>query len=96
MNMPEASFLAWQKQFSTEDDCLKYLQQMKWENGFICPDCGNDHRYEITSRHFYECTQCKKQTSITAGTLFHGSHLTLIQWFGLSIFLAQIKGVYLH
>jgi hypothetical protein len=32
MNMSEASFLAWQKQFSTEDDCLKYLQQMKWPN----------------------------------------------------------------
>ncbi len=27
MNMPQASFLAWQKQFTTEDDCLKYLQE---------------------------------------------------------------------
>jgi transposase-like protein len=81
MNMPEASFLAWQKQFSTEGDCLKYLQEMKWENGFICPSCGNDHNYKIASRHLYECTQCKKQTSVTAGTLFHGSKITLIQWF---------------
>jgi hypothetical protein len=29
MNMPEASFLTWQKKFSTEGDCLKYLQLMK-------------------------------------------------------------------
>jgi len=49
--MPEARFLAWQKQFSTEDDCLKYLQKMKWPNGFNCPSCGNDHSYEIASRH---------------------------------------------
>jgi transcription initiation factor IIE alpha subunit len=39
--MQEASFLTWQQEFSTEDDCLKYLQQMKWLNGFICPRCGN-------------------------------------------------------
>jgi len=48
MKMAEASFLAWQKQFSTEDDYLKYLQQMKWPDGFICPPCGNGHHYEIT------------------------------------------------
>jgi len=92
MNVPEASFLAWQQQFSTEDDCLKYLQQMKWPDGFICPSCGNDHSYEISSRHLYECTQCKKQTSIMAGTLFHGSKITLIQWFWAIYFLGSDKG----
>ncbi len=90
--MPEASFLAWQKQFSTEGDCLKYLQEMKWPNGFICPSCGNDHNYKIASRHLYECTQCKKQTSVTAGTLFHGSKITLIQWFWAIYFLGSDKG----
>ena len=81
MNMPEASFLAWQEQFSTEDDCLKYLQKMKWPNGFICPSCGNDHSYEIVSRHLYEYTRCKKQTSVMSGIFFHGSKISLIQWF---------------
>jgi hypothetical protein len=27
MNMPEASFLTRQQEFSTEDDCLKYLHK---------------------------------------------------------------------
>ena len=92
MNVPEANFLAWQQQFSTEDDCLKYLQKMKWSNGFIYPGCGNDHSYEISSRHLYECTECKKQTSVMAGTLFHGSKLTLIQWFWAIYFLGSDKG----
>ena len=92
MNMPEASFLTWQQQFNTEDDCLEYLKKMKWPNGFICPGCGNDHSYEIRSRHLYECTQCKKQTSVTAGTLFHGSRITLIQWFWAIYFLGSDKG----
>jgi hypothetical protein len=60
--MPEASFLSWQIQFNTEDDCLKYLQEMKWPNGFICPRCGNNHYYEITNRHLYECTECTECT----------------------------------
>jgi transposase-like protein len=65
---------------------------MKWPNGFICPSCGNDHNYKIASRHLYECTQCKKQTSVTAGTLFHGSKITLIQWFWSIYFLGSDKG----
>ena len=90
--MPGASFLYWQQQFSTEDDSLRYLQQMKWPNCFICPSCGNDHSYKIVSRHLYECTQCRKQTSVKAGTLFHGSRLSLIQWFWVIYFLGSDKG----
>jgi transposase-like protein len=59
---------------------------------FFCPRCGNDHGYEITARHLYECTQCKKQTSVMAGTLFHGSKITLIQWFWAIYFLGSDKG----
>ncbi|MFT6194869.1 MAG: transposase-like protein [Cognaticolwellia sp.] len=65
---------------------------MKWPNGFICPRCGNNHHYKITSRHLYECTECKKQTSVMAGTLFHGSKITLIQWFWAIYFLGSDKG----
>ena len=92
MNMPEASFLAWQKQFSTEDDGLKYLQKMEWPNGFICLSCRHDHSYEIVSRRSYECTQCQKQPSVMSGTLFHGSKISIIQWFGAVYFLGSDKG----
>jgi hypothetical protein len=50
MNIPEASFLSWQHQFSIEDDCLAYLKKMKWAEGFICPCCGHGRSYEIDSR----------------------------------------------
>ena len=92
MNMPEASFLTWQQQFSTEEDCLAYLKKMKWPNGFICPCCGNEQNYEISRRRLYECTHCKKQTSVMAGTLFHGSHISLIKWFWAIYFLGSDKG----
>ena len=48
--------------------------------------------YEIKSRHLHECTQCKKQTSVTAGTLFHRNRITLVQWFWAIYFLGSDKG----
>lgn len=92
MKIPEASFLSWQHQFSTEDDCLAYLKEMKWPEGFICPSCGHGHSYEIESRRVYECAQCKKQTSVMAGTLFHRSHIPLVKWFWAIYFLGSDKG----
>jgi len=65
---------------------------MKWPNDFIYPCCGNDHYYEMTRRHLYECTQCKKQTLVIVGTLFHGSKISLLRWSWAIYFLSSDKG----
>ena len=92
MKMPEASFLKWLRQFGTEADCLNHLKQMRWPNGFVCPRCSCDHGYDVTTRNTYECSQCHKQTSITADTLFHGSRIPLTKWFWAIYFLGSDKG----
>ena len=92
MKMPEASFFEWQRQFGTEADCLNHLKNMRWPNGFVCPRCGCDHGYDVTTRNTYECSQCHKQTSITADTLFHGSRIPLAKWFWAIYFLGSDKG----
>jgi Transposase zinc-ribbon domain len=33
-----------QSQFSTEEDCQKYLASCRWPDGFLCPRCGNQSR----------------------------------------------------
>ena len=35
----------------------------------------------LHSRKIYQCHKCHHQTSLTAGTIFHGNKLTLCQWF---------------
>src|SRR3954465_4698272 len=30
-------FMAW---FSTDADCLDYLEWLRWPSGFVCPECG--------------------------------------------------------
>lgn len=92
MNTPEASFISWQHQFQTEDDCLSYLKQLKWPDGFICPSCGHNKGAELHCRPVIECSHCHKQTSVTAGTLFHRSHLPLLKWFWAIYFIGSDKG----
>lgn len=90
--MPNASFLEWQRQFNSEIDCLNHIKKMRWPTGFICPRCSCDHGYALSTRHVYECSQCHKQTSITADTLFHGTRIPLTKWFWAIYFLGSDKG----
>jgi hypothetical protein len=65
---------------------------MRWPNGFVCPRCSCEHGYELTTRNVYECSQCHKQTSGTADTLFYGSRIPITQWFWAIYFLDSDKG----
>jgi len=92
MKMAEISFFEWQSHFQTEHDCLIYLQELKWPNGFICPQCGHDHAHVIQTRSLHQCSACQHQTSVKAGTLFHRSHLPLRKWFWGIYFIGSDKG----
>lgn len=71
------SFFEYQEQFSDEEDCFKYLFQLRWPNGFVCPKCGGSEYYMIYKHKRFQCKQCRHQTSVTAGTVFHRSHQPL-------------------
>jgi len=92
MKVEKISFFEWQSRFQTEQDCLIYLQKLKWPNGFICPQCGQDHAHFIQVRQLYQCSACQHQTSLKAGTLFHRSHLPLRKWFWGIYFIGSDKG----
>lgn len=66
--------------FSTERECHQYLFQIRWPNGFKCPQCGAGSHW-VSDRGLYVCSQCEQQVSVTAGTIFHGSRKPLRLWF---------------
>lgn len=68
---------------SSEQACMDYLYQLKWPHGFMCPYCGHDHAYTITTRRqpLFECACCRHQTSLTAGTIMERSRTPLTKWF---------------
>ena len=74
-------FPKFQEIFNNEDACHDHLFKSRWPNGFICPKCGHDKYYLIHKRYLYQCAKCKKQHSVTAGTLFQDTHLPLLKWF---------------
>jgi transposase-like protein len=92
MKMPEISLLEWQKRFGTERACEKVLVKIRWPNGFICPRCNLTNASYIKTRKVYQCSHCRYQVSITAGTLFHSTNLPLIKWFWAIYFAATDKG----
>lgn len=92
MKMPEISLLEWQKRFGTERACEKVLVKIRWPNGFVCPRCNSKEMSFIVTRNKYQCSQCRYQVSITAGTLFHSTNLPLVKWFWAIYLTATDKG----
>ncbi len=76
--------------FGTEAQCEAALELNRWPQGFRCPRCGQAGHSVIRSRprKTYQCQQCRKQTSLIAGTLFQATHLPLTVWF-LAIYLVS-------
>jgi len=78
-NFPQ-NFAEFRERFSTEESCIDYLIALRWPEGFECPICGNQ-KMRRTTRGLFECQRCSRQTSITAGTLFHDTRKPLRLWF---------------
>ncbi len=67
--------------FSDEAACLRYLVETRWPDGFRCPGRGADNARLLTTRRVWQCRACRRQTSATAGTIFHRTHVPLRVWF---------------
>jgi transposase-like protein len=71
-----------QKEFSDEARCAAFLYARRWPDGFVCPACGKGRAAALKSRpRLFECLDCGRQTSLTAGTALHRSKLPLTTWF---------------
>lgn len=58
-------------QFSTDEQCLSYLYNAKWKDGFTCAKCGNTSCCKTKKPFEKKCNKCKHKHSATAHTLFH-------------------------
>jgi transposase-like protein len=65
-----------------EQECRTYLTDLRWPGGVECPRCSEHSRLLwLESRSKWHCYSCRYQFSVTAGTLFHSSHLPVWKWF---------------
>jgi transposase-like protein/DNA-directed RNA polymerase subunit RPC12/RpoP len=69
-----------ENRFSNDQACYQYLFQLRWPDGFECPNCR--HRaFWVSSKSIYICTRCERNFSLTAGTVMHGTKKPLRYWF---------------
>jgi hypothetical protein len=80
--------LEFQERFATEAACREYLFASRWPGGFVCPRCGSGRSGAETRRHLWVCTACGHQTSVTAGTVMHGTRTPLRLWFWAAYLVA--------
>jgi len=78
-----------------------YLESIRWPDGPVCPHCGmeSDKHYRLknATRKLWKCRSCRKQFTVTVGTIFEGSHIGLHKWL-LAFYLlcSSKKGMSAH
>ena len=68
--------------FPDDDACAEWLAHKRWPEGFLCPACQSRRGWKLEAKAWtWECAECGRQTSVTAGTIMHRTHLPLRTWF---------------
>ena len=69
------------QQFKADDDCLRYISEIKWEEGYQCKRCKNDKFGPGKKVYNRRCTKCRYEESPTAGTMFDKVKFSLLKSF---------------
>src|ERR1700675_674988 len=69
-----------ERRFATEGNCRDYLVSLRWPGGFCCPACKGAKAVLVRATLF-QCSNCRRQTSATAGTIFQDTRKPLKTWF---------------
>jgi len=70
--------LKFNRQFQTDEDCYKYLSEIKWQSGYSCKKCGHTKYYKGVKPYSRRCMRCKYDESPTAGTMFDKCKFSLL------------------
>ena len=90
----------------TEMEAREYLEKLRWPDGVVCPRCGGCDPYKLKPKAgsrkpvregVYKCRECRKQLTVTVGTIFEGSHVHIVKWL-MAFHLACVskKGISAH
>ena len=82
---------AFQQWFPDEAACVRFLEQLRWPDGFVCPACGQAGGWRVADGRWWMCAACARKTSVTAGTIFEGTRTPLSSWFAAAWFVTSQK-----
>jgi len=74
------TFRDFHRMFPDDEACIDYLARWRWPEGFVCPRCDGSRAVRLRTRPLWQCSSCRRQTSVTAGTVLHRTKLPLTTW----------------
>lgn len=99
--MEELSLGLLDERFTDANAAAEYLESIRWPDGPTCPHCGEverkPYRLAKSKRRLWKCAACRKQFTVTVGTVFESSHVPLNKWL-LAFYLlcSSKKGMSAH
>jgi hypothetical protein len=82
------AFNAW---FPDDEACLRYLAGLRWPGGFVCAVCGGERAWRMSKGRNLRCARCRRDHSVTAGTVFADTRLPLTIWFQAAWYVTGTK-----
>src|SRR6266540_282024 len=83
------------ERFTDKVAAAEYLESIRWPDGPVCPHCGESERkaYRLAKSHrrLWKCAACRKQFTVTVGTIFESSHIPLNKWLLAFYLLCSFK-----
>lgn len=81
-----------QKMFPDDAACAKYLEAIRWRDGFACPKCGvTAEPFRFAARPgVLRCKGCKRDIALTAGTVMERTHTPLSTWFWAAFLISSL------
>jgi transposase-like protein len=79
------------KIYSTDAKCREILTKLRWPEGVTCLRCKEKRVFWLEARNLFECASCGYQFSVTTGTVFNDTHLSLEKWFAVTLLLCEAK-----
>ena len=81
--------------FQDHEEARKYLEALRWPDGPVCPHCQETGAWPIEGGRegLYRCKsyECRKQFTVTVGTVFEGSKVPLNKWLMATYLMCSSK-----
>ena len=80
------------------------MSSIRWNGKPVCPHCNSEEAYKLTPKEgsktrkgLYKCKACRKQFTVTVGSIFEGSRIKIADWL-MAVYLmsSSKKGISAH